>query len=45
VESCLVGVRADAPVENGLGLLGQIVDGLEEEVEIPEEEGVRGLLA
>ncbi len=43
VQTCLIGVRADAAVENGLGLLGQIVDGLEEEVEIPEQ-GVRGSL-
>ena len=37
MESCLVGVRADAAVENALRFLGQIMDGLKEEVEIPEE--------
>ncbi len=39
---CLVRFRADAAVENALGFLWQIADGLKEKVEISETEGVSG---
>ena len=38
---CLVGLWADAAVENALRFLGQIVDGLKKKVEISEAEGPR----
>ena len=37
VQTCLVGVRADAAVENTLWFLGEFVDGPKKKVEIPEE--------